>query len=1109
MRKFFFLMLLMCPLLLVAQNTRQIKGTILDRQSGEPIVGATIFIASSETSAKDYNPQGTSAGAEGYFTFTLPTSVKFVTVSMLGYEAVQVDISGKSNFVVRLTEQATLVDDVVVTGYQKIEKRKLTSSISTIDMKEISRIGVSSVEQLLEGQISGVYTSPTSGAPGAVAKTRVRSSVTINGTDDPLWVLDGMPLEGNEIPSDWDSKDNIDDLRTMSIAGMNPDDIESITVLKDAAATAIYGARAANGVIIITSKSGRVNQPLRVNASVATFVTSTPNFDKLNLMNASEKVDFELGVAKLGGVTAFSGMGAVARILDANNDRTNLVNGQDISSASQQAIDALRTSGTDWASEIYRPTINQQYSLSVSGGSEKAAYYFSTGYYNEQGTTRGTGFDRLNLTLKTDFFLLENLKFGVGMFGSSTNNSSYITDANAFASPSRYSRTVNPYLEAYDENGNYVYDPDMTAEVGNDVVLPYNFIEERENTNYELKNKSLKSLFDLEYKPVKSLRLYTQLGLQVENSEMERYSGEQSYVNRKFMYDASYNSDILFMPDGGIIKNSNTNNFQYNWKLQAEYALRLAEKHEVDFMTGVELRAYTNKAVTTQGFGYDPKTLTTKPVIFDDTPEGQSEAQTSNYIAYQQSFYENRFASYFATLSYTYDNRFTFFGSMRYDGTNLFGIDRAYRYTPLWAVSGAWNIDRERWLDNADWLSNLKLRVSYGLQGNVDRNTSPYVTGVWGNTNIGGVNEDMITAYLPNQYLCWETTNTWNFGLDFGVLDNRINMVVDVYKRVSDNLITAANIPLENGFSYTSSNFGKMTGQGIELSINSVNIVTKDFRWSTSFNISKSESIINEIGAENDLFSPSREGMSSTAVFGFAMAGLDDSGAPLMYNKDGDIVSMKDFFGSSYTAPVWGGDGMASLDMSADNIRDLQVYLGDATPEFTGGIVNSFSYKNFDLSISANFVINQLMTATPFYNPVNVQPGFNLSREATKIWSEDNTSGIYPALMPYFSGYYISEEPTDAQYAAMALDNSLIYNNLDIWSKNMSYLRINSIRFGYTLPSTVAKKLHLAAVRVSVEARNPFVISTNYDGYFDPESYGNIYAQPLARTISLGLNLTF
>ena len=1126
MKKLLTLFVLICPLLALAQQTRQITGQVLDRADGTPLVGATVFIAPEETQAKNYNPQGTIVYEQGRFAFKLPVSVKKVVVSYLGYEAQTIDISGKSNFTIYLSATESKMDAVVVTGYQRIEKRKLTSSIANVKMADIARDGVASVDEMLSGSIAGLTSTPTTGAPGGASKVKIRSTVTLNGNTDPLWVLDGMPLEGNDIPSDWSSKENVDNLYNMSIAGLNPADIEDITVLKDAAATAIYGARAANGVIIITTKKGRRNQATRVNVSASLFVTDRPNLDKLNLMNASQKVDLELALAANGRLNYLSGMGGVARILDQAGERAALVGGgfSALSPETQSAINALRKNGTDWGKEIYQVALNQQYSFSISGGGNKASYYFSGGYYNEQGTTVGTGFERLNLTLKTDYDLLKNLRFGTSVFVGQNKNDSYVSDTDVFTNPSRYTRTVNPYLNAYNPDGSYLYDPDMTARQRDSDVLDYNYFEERNNTEYTLKTRSIKTIFDLDYQPVKGLRLYTQFGLQVDNSMTEKMAQENSYFTRKYARNSVVDG-VRYMPEGGVIQNWNSDMSQYNWKAQIEYSGTFAKKHELDLMAGMEMRGTTNTTIHTKGFGYDHKTMVTEPMPIPSGDAGERLANSSYFKQYQKSFYENRYLSYFFTGSYTYDNRYTIFGSMRYDGTNLFGVDPKYKFNPMWSISGAWSVNHEKFLRDAKWLDNLRLRASYGAQGNIDRSTSPYILGTWTTRNVGGSFEDAIfVSSPPNQNLRWETTYTWNAALDFAALENRIGFTFEIYGRNSKNLITTRTIPQETGFTSTSSNFGEMSSKGIEFTLNTVNVRTRDFRWETSINIAHNTDRVDKVHIDENSYTPSKEGYSSSAVFAYKTAGLDEYGIPMFW-KDGQKVSLREFTDFRLDKTDYGFfvlyDPQVSTSQSA--IRNNLSYIGSQNPNITGGFNNRFYYKNFDLSVSCNFVFGQLVKRTPFYSPTQTSPGENNTTEIGQVWSPENTSGIYPALTgnlkpdgTTWSGWDEWEANPDPYYLYNwileqynSISGASLFDNLDIWYKKINYFRVNSIRLGYAFPEKITRKLHMAGLRIHFEARNPFVIASNYDGYFDPETYGSIYSQPMARTYSVGLNITF
>ena len=928
-----------------------------------------------------------------------------------------------------------------------------------------------------------------------------------------------MPLEGNDIPKDWSSKESVDNLYNMSIAGLNPWDIEDITVLKDAAATAIYGARAANGVIIITTKKGLRNQAMRVNVSASLFVTDRPDLSRLNLMNASQKVDLELGLAANARLNYLPGMGGVARILDKAGERPALVNGGSLASLSpetQSAIGALRRNGTDWGREIYRTALNQQYSVSISGGSGKTSYYFSGGYYNEQGTTVGTGFERLNLTMKTDYDLLQNLRFGASVFVGQNKNDSYLSDTDVFTNPSRYTRTVNPYLNAYNPDGSYAYDPDMTVNTGNTDVLDFNFLEERARTEYTLKTRSIKTIFDLDYRPVKGLKLYTQFGLQVDNSATEKMAQENTYFTRKYQLKSMVDQ-VVRLPKGGVIQNWNGDLSQYNWKAQAEYAGTFGGKHELDLMAGLEMRGVTNTTVHTKGFGYDHKTMTTKPI---NVPEDSDLLDDESFRQYTKSFYENRYMSYFFTGSYTYDNRYTVFGSMRYDGTNLFGVDPKYKFNPMWSISGAWSINRERFLRDARWLDNLRLRVSYGAQGNIDRTTSPYILGTWNSTSLGGASEDRIDVTSPpNQNLRWETTYSWNTALDFAAFEHRIGFTFELYGRRSKDLITTRTIPSETGFISTSSNYGEISSKGIEFTLNTVNVRTRDFRWETSINIAHNTDKVEKVRIDDNSWSPSLQGYSSGAVFAIKTAGLDANGIPMFW-RDGKKISLQEFVGFRVEASDPWGLGIPeyfeygpAMNVSQKDVRSYLTYVGSRNPDVTGGFNNRFYYKNFDLAISCNFVFGQLMTRSPFYNP-----GQNYTTEMNKVWSPSNTSGTYPSLTgnlqadgsawgdwdenpdPYRVYYWIMDNfPTNVN----------LFNSLDIWNRKINYFRVNSIRLGYSFPQRITRKLHMAGLRVHFEARNPLVIATNYDGYFDPETYGNIYAQPMARTYSVGLNITF
>ncbi|MDO5035746.1 MAG: SusC/RagA family TonB-linked outer membrane protein [Porphyromonas sp.] len=1101
-RKLFFLLLVtsLFAAALPAQDTgtRTIKGRVVDARDGEPPIAATVFIAPDQTAAKDFDPQGVKTDYDGNYLFTLPKSVKKVIVSYIGFEDQTIELKpDQSIYNVRLKENSDFLDELVVTGYQVIEKRKVTSAVTSIEADELQQVGVPSIDQLLIGQASGVVITPISGAPGAQSQVRIRGTVSLTGSSEPLWVLDGIPLDGDQVPKDISDQNILDQLHNSSIAGLNPADIEDITILKDAAATAIYGARAANGVIVITSKRGKEGK-IRVNFNADLFHTARPIASKLNLLNASQKVDLELGLLRNPYHNHLSEHGDVARLIEGAG-LTDAYKADGMTALSPEVtsqLDHLRLVGTDWFGEIYAPTLNQQYGLSLSGGSERMHYYTSFGYYDEKGTTKGTSFGRYNLTTNLDFNLSKKFQASLSLFANQSNRSTYLTDG-AFANPQRYTRDVNPYRELYDKDGNYIYDADVTN--SDYKQIPFNYAEEMENTAYTLKNQSLKSVIDLKWNVLESLRLTSQLGLQLENNRTEKFADQETFFTRNYR-EGSKTGGKPVLPEGGIIQNWNEAYFQYNWKNQIFYSQVFGDKHDLDLMGGIELRKNKSTGIHGKGFGFDPKTLTTKPVVF---PEGYSSINDARYRMYDKSVYENAFVSFFSTASYTYDHRYTLFASLRYDGSNLFGVDPKYKYLPLWSVSGAWNVSRESFMKPIKWIYDLKVRASYGIQGNVDKNTSPFVKGVWGTKSFFTNQHVPIITVLspPNQNLRWEKTTTTNLGVDLSLLEGRISTTFDYYYRNSSDLISMKSIPRENGFDFVSLNWGEVENRGWELSLSTINIQTNDWYWSTSFNISRNKSKVLQYNTRDTDYTPSLEGYPINAIFVIPTAGLDENGLMTFKGKDGTIKNIKEFYG--LTEGVFGD---VNSELSEAEYRDLFEYAGDRDPKLTGGISSTLKYKNWDLGIYSNFFIDKMVVRRPFYHPTKVDPGINYTSEIYDIWSPDNTSGIYPKIL---GGNDLTELEKFTYEWLNGYDPANSYSSYDIWSKKLSYLRISSIRLGYTIRGGDVRADWFDRIRFSVEARNPFVISTDYSGYFDPESYGNIYAQPVARTVSFGVNMSF
>ena len=1077
-----YLLLLICCQQLAAQE-RTITGKILDGSlPDEPLIGATIAIGDGKLQ------NGTVTDYNGEFTLKVPQDTKVLTVRYLGYENGKITlVDGTDHYVVTLKSASHSISEVVVTGYQKIDRRKLTASVSQLNISDESVGAIKNIDQALGGQIAGLSTLPSTGAPGAPVKIRIRGTASINGTQEPLWVLDGIPLEGTDIPN-IDNLNDVNDIYQTSIAGLNPTDIDNITVLKDAAATAIYGARAANGVIVITTKRGKESRPI---VNFNTRLTFSPKVDinRLNLLNASEKVDLELALLA-SNYEYRQHKGGVANILDKLNEFNAYRAGgwNALSATAQQQINDLRDINTDWNDILFRNVFNQEYNASVSGGSDRASYYASAGYYDEQGIVKGVENNRYNFTLKGTFKINKKLTLGASIFANQRKQASFLTDTGGFTNPVYYSREANPYFQPFKADGSYNYDTNVQGRESN--APDFNIFEERANTSKRRRDYSIMSIIDAEYKINSDLKLTSQFGYQFDNYNLCRYQGGDSYAMRKEKEYATYMTSSgvqqTIFPEGGANKTTDSYRRQWLWKAMAEYNHRFAKYHDVELMLGTEVRHNITQSTSSNAYGYDARTLTTKPVVFP------SQSIAERYPLHQETRLENAYVSWYATGSYTYHYRYTLGASVRFDGSDVFGVAKKYRYLPLYSVSALWRVSEEKWMQPLTWISDLRLRASYGLQGNIDKSTSPYLIGTIDKASILGKNETIIAAETaPNPNLKWEKTSNVNLGLEAAFLDSRIHFSVDYYHRKSSDLIGIRMLPLETGFASTTINWASMKNDGWELSLSTRNIVTRDFHWTTNLNLGfNTNKIINESVAQNSTY-PSRQGYPVGALFAYKTAGLDSEGYPLFLAADGSKVSAADFFKLNR---------YGASQLTAEQQRAQYTYMGSTDPKCSGGLINNFEYRNWQLGVNFMFNLGMKVRVQPSYSPTYFDRGLNTNRDILSRWTATNTGGTFAALM-------VSTPARLAEYTRYAEYNT--YSMLDIWVRNSSYARMQSLRLGYKLPKKWLARFGISSASLSLEGRNLLVIASNYNNYLDPETMGNPFAQPVAKSYIFGLNVNF
>lgn len=1079
--------------------SRQVQGVVISSEDNMSLIGASVYIKAEDLSKDGNSPTitGVITDIDGKFNISVPEGVTRLFCSYVGHEVQELRlVPGKDQYEITLFPSAQMLDAVVVTGYQTVERRKLTAAVGKLNISDETIGAVKSIDQALAGQIAGLSVTSTSGAPGAPAKIRIRGTSSLNGTQDPLWVLDGIPLEGTDVPQS-NVLNDVSNIQQSSIAGLNPADIENITVLKDAAATAIYGARAANGVIVITTKKGKVGKPV-INFSSKFTYMPTLSTNRLNMLNSQEKVDLELELLR-SNFAYGDNKGGVSKIISGYGltDAYKKGGWSALTPEAQTDISRLRNTETDWGDILFRDAFNQEYSLSLSGGNERVTYYTSIGYYQENGNVKGVGLDRLNIVAKTSYKVNRILKFGVSLFVNRRNNKTYLTDTYGLVNPVYYSRKANPYYQPFDANGNYVYDFDVQN--NSDTDLGFNIFEERKNTSNEETINALSSIFDAELRFNDKLKFTTQLGLQLDKASKEQIADKESFSmriirkNSKY-WDSASQSNKYFIPDGGVHKAYENTNSQITWKAMGEYRDSFNDIHELEVMVGTELRKTWYETLFSAGYGFDRQTLTTKPVVFPD------EDRARQFPLHQKTYKENAYVSFFSTASYSLMNRYTFGGSIRFDGSDLFGVDKKYRYLPLYSVSGLWRLSNEPFMQGTrKWMDNLAFRVSYGIQGNIDKNTSPFLLGKYIVDNIlPGGSEHMIDINsAPNKKLRWEKTQSVNVGLDFSVLNQAINLSVDYYYRKGTDLIGKQMLPLETGFVSTNINWASMVNKGVEVSLSTRNVATKNFSWYTNLNFAyNNNKVLREAIPEAQTI-PGREGYPVDAIFAIKTAGLDEEGYPLFYDKEGKKVTLKELyrlqdpFGLGFTV---------NSDVTPAEERSFYSYIGSQDTPYTGGLINTFSYKNWELTANLSFNLGGYVRTTPSYNFINFDRGQNVNSDILDRWTPENTDGRLPALIT-------SEKRADEYY--WYDQKSEIYKNLDIWVKKLNYFRLQNLRLGYRLPEKMIKSLGMGSASVAIEGRNLLVFGSSYKNFLDPESMYNPYAPPIPKSITFSLNLNF
>lgn len=1075
----------------VSGRERIVRGVVRD-DSGILLPGVPVSIGESRVS--------TVTDADGSYTLRIPVEKTVLKFTYVGMEPRYATIAAGTDPVTQniVLQSGRELDEVVVTGYQTMSKRESASSIYSVKANDIMVEGASSIDQMLQGRVPGMAVMMTSGEPSATPKIRIRGNATINGNKSPVWVVDGVILE-QDVPfsaSDINSED-AEYLIGNAISGLNPQDIETITVLKDASATAIYGVKAANGVIVITTKKGSTGRPIITYNGDVTMNTR-PSYKHYNLMNSQERIGFSQlimansiipGRVPLG--DTYEGVYELLMAKKIDNDEFH------------RKVNEMQTRNTDWFDHLFRNNLTHTHTANISGGTEKVRYYMSAGFSDAQASSILSDSRRFNTLAKINAEINRHISLQSKIQYSTTRNRGYHSSINPF----NYAYTRSRTLPVYNEDGSY-YKIYEAAAGGSSENIGYNVLQELENTGQKANMDNFDALLALNVKIVKGLTYQGTFSWSQANTNSRSWAEAESYYvgynYRGYDYGAftPYHQEYFDskLPYGGVITQSSIRRTGYTLRNQLQYREAFGP-HHIDLIGGTEARRNAYKGFTSTGFGWVPEYGEIFTPI--QTEKYQTQILNTGLTNPTNTDSFTQVASFYGIASYGYANRYILNFNIRSDGSNKFGSNPKYRWLPTYSFALKWNISEEPFLKESSWIDLLALRASYGIQGNIGENNSPYLVLKVGDLdNILALPTSSFYLY-PNPDLRWEKTKTWNVALDFSLLHGRLRGGIDIYGKRTNDLIISKILAPSNGTSNMLYNAGKMKNQGYEGFLNAGIVKTKDWEWRVGVNFSHN---VNEIiYANNDDLSSMEvmnmmllgnmavEGAPIGSLYAYHYAGInDDCGLPMHYTKDG----RKSLYGSM-------------LDMEL-------VRVGSIFPKLSGGFDTQLNYKNWSLGINFTYNIGAVGRLPDYYmaGDTNADPLDNPSREWLECWKAPGDNAKYPGVYRYntLSAYMTTDE--GIQYNTL---NSVIgglnaycynlYNKSDVRIAKTDFLKLKMISLSYDVPKNYIKNMNISNLRLRLQATNLLTFTNSKWHGLDPEtSYLGI---PLLPAYSVSVNISF
>ena len=1064
--------------LMAQENEITVTGKVTD-QTGLPVIGASIIESGTQN--------GAITDLDGNYTLEVEDGAT-LTVSSIGFKDSQITVtSGQTVYNVTLAEDRELLDEVVVVGYGTMKRSDLSGASVSVNEKALKGSIISSLDQSLQGRAAGVTAVTTSGAPGSSSSIRVRGQATINANAEPLYVIDGVIVQGGgNSGADFGLGDALGNGRVSTIsplATINPADIVSMEILKDASATAIYGAQGANGVVLITTKRGKAGD---AKISYDGMFAVSRQTRRLDMMNLRQYAEFYNDLAAVGEMSDPSEVYSDPSILGV---------------------------GTNWQDAIFRTALQHQHQISVSGGTEKVQYYVSGSYMDQQGTIIGSNFNRFSVRTNLDAQLKEWIKLGLSATYANTNDDLKLADSSQGLI--YYSLTTRPDVPIYDMDGNYASIIDEHNTNPNPIGIAM-------EDDILLNRQKLTGNIFADVTPVKHLVWRAELGFDLSWNKGERYKPMLDFGNwtRDTNESSIQNNKNTFWQLKNYLTYSNT------WG-----------KHSLTAMVGHEM--WESRWENTRVFNNNlPSDAVHNPALGAGTP------------SIGAGFGSSAMSSLFTRETYNYDDRYLLTYTFRYDGSSNFGPEN--RWAGFHSAAASWRFSNEKFFEGVkDVISNGKLRLGWGQTGNA--NIGGYAWGSSISRMPSGLGLGYRPSNIPNPAIQWESQEQWNIGLDLGFFQDRLNLIVDAYLKRSNDMLMSMQLPSYmgtqgNGSSVLSApkgNYGSIENKGIEITIDAHPFVG-EFVWDTNFQISFNKNKLLSLsgtqnaslvgyGQWNDVVCVSTIGESLYNFYGYEVVGvyesiedLQNSPRPAAYPSDG-------VFNKANT--VWIGDlkykDQPTIDTDGDGIPDQgdgvidendRTNLGSPLPLFTFGWTNSFSYKNFDLSIFLNGSYgNKVMN----YNSI-VLTHMN-SPWTNQLNSVNDRAQLVPVDPDkvYEDGSMWYDDVTNVRVANPGTktpratindpnDNDRISSR---YIEDGSYLRIKNITLGYTFPKKLLSKAKIENLRIYCNIQNLYTF-TKYSGY-DPEigastqdatglTYGIDNGRyPSPATYSIGLNITF